>query len=54
MEIEIISGLPSLEEYKILRSAVGWKLIDENAMVRGINASIYSALAKAGDRTVAM
>lgn len=54
VSIAIVEGLPTIEEYKFLRSSVGWQLIDENAMRKGINTSVYSLLAKAGDKTVGM
>jgi predicted N-acetyltransferase YhbS len=54
MTIEFENALPAPEEYILLRSAVGWNLIDENAMVKGVRASTYSVLAKSEGKTVGM
>lgn len=54
MTIEFENALPTPEEYILLRSAVGWNLIDEDAMVKGVEASTYSVLAKSEDKIVGM
>ncbi|WP_010252160.1 GNAT family N-acetyltransferase [Acetivibrio cellulolyticus] len=53
MKIEFVNELPSVEEYKFLRSSVGWNIVnDEGAVKKGIEGSLYCVLAKDGDKTV--
>ena len=54
MQIELKKELPTLEEYKCFRSAVGWKLVDDKSIAKGLNSSTYSILAKVGDKTIGM
>lgn len=53
MHIQFVNELPSIEDYKSLRSSVGWNIIDDDAALKkGIEGSLYCVLAKDGDRTV--
>lgn len=54
MEIELKKELPTLEEYKHLRSVAGWKLVDDKSIIKGLDSSTYSILAKVGNKTVGM
>lgn len=51
---KIINEIPTIEEYKYLRSSVGWKLVDDNSIKKGLDASIWSILVKVEDKTVGM
>lgn len=54
MRIDIIKGIPTLLEYKFLRSSVGWKLVDDASILKALDNSTYSILAKDGDKTIGM
>ena len=54
MILEFKNELPTLEEYKYLRSAVGWKLVDDKSLLKGLDSSTYSILAKEADKTIGM
>jgi|GEM_PF-3038999 len=46
IRLEFKNELPTLEEYKHLRSAVGWKIVDDKSILKGLDSSTYSILAK--------
>lgn len=54
MNIELIEAIPTVAEYKELRHAVGWGLVDDHSLGRGLDSSIYTVLAKTGERTIGM
>lgn len=54
MKTEIMQGLPTPEEYRDLRASAGWKLLDANAMAKGVASSVYGVIAKQDGKTVGM
>jgi GNAT superfamily N-acetyltransferase len=52
VNIQFVDELPTVEEYKFLRSAVGWDIIDDGSLKKGLEGSLYCVLAKDGDKTV--
>lgn len=54
MQIEYVKELPSLEDYNMLRDAVGWGHSDDASTKNGINGSCYSILAKNEGKTIGM
>lgn len=54
MEFELKKINPTLEEYKSLRSVVGWQLVDDKSIAKGLDSSTYSVVAKSGNITIGM
>lgn len=52
MTVEIVEGLPSPVRYAELRKSVGWYPVEEGAVVRGLEASLYSVCALDGETVV--
>jgi GNAT superfamily N-acetyltransferase len=54
MSFELTNEIPTLEGYKSLRSAVGWKFVDDNSIMKGLHSSTYAIQAKSEGKTVGM
>lgn len=51
---EIVGSLPELDEYMTLYRSAGWDFSSPDAMMKGINGSLYSILVRSGSNTVGM
>jgi GNAT superfamily N-acetyltransferase len=49
---EVVDGTPDRETYRRLRLAVGWTDLADEAIDRGLAASLYSCVARDGDEVV--
>lgn len=50
--VRIVERVPSLEEYKALRQAVGWGNLDSEATAAGLESSLFAVCVFAGDKVV--
>lgn len=53
-KFELVHSIPTLDEYLRLYYSAGWDLSSPEAMVSGVNGSLYSILARSGPNTVGM
>lgn len=48
-KITIVSERPRVEEYSNLRKSIGWKVVDDNILEKGIENSIYCVCVRNGE-----
>lgn len=53
-QFELINSLPTPGEYDNLRRSAGWNLSCPKVMLKGLNGSLYSILARSDQLTVGM